>query len=386
MAGYDIPLALQTSRVIKEARTAKAFTQEKLAEIIGVEDRTIRKWESGQSSPTFLHRRMLVQVLGIQPELLGLQEQTDYSWQDAQRLVREIESSLDQGTFTSALSTASLLVRNLTRQTKRGESELGIPLNRARYLKGHALSIVQNDAPLALRDFQVMERQAKELRDHTLLCTALTYQGEMHRRMKDYDKALRVMRKALQEPDVESIVNGNVQQLLARVYIAKHDIKAAMEAMGKAEEQAFRSQQHKSNLYVCFNLCSVYIDYAKIYMGLGDTDRSLDYIAKAEKLEKRGRVAPRWLIPILLLKGEILISMVAQDETHMQRAVLNDPDYLEGVRFVQEGHLLAEKHGHQRQVQRALSLANKFGQRANRNLIISQDLGERLREMPSSFL
>src|SRR5216684_4421180 len=63
---------VELSSVIKRARRRAFLTQEEVAEKLGIDARTIRRWESGSAMPTSYSRRKLLETLAISPEELGL--------------------------------------------------------------------------------------------------------------------------------------------------------------------------------------------------------------------------------------------------------------------------------------------------------------------------
>src|SRR5690348_1984446 len=233
MNEHSAPKALQISQIIKDARLLKGLKQEQLAEEINVsEDRVVRMWELGERTPSLAHKKVLVSKMSIQPELLGLQEQTDFSPAEALSLLASTQSSFNQGTLIAALSKAELLVRNLSRQAKRGDANLHLPLIRAYYLRGMAISIVKNKPSLALNDFKEMEYLAREIEEQEWLYVARMYQAEMYRRMREYQQARLIFTEVAEAlPDSNKTIVGHHQQLLARVRLALDDSEGAMEAM-----------------------------------------------------------------------------------------------------------------------------------------------------------
>ena len=62
----------KTGRLIQELRKEKELTQMSLANILGVTDRAVSKWERGKSFPDVSMLRPLSETLGISvSELLG---------------------------------------------------------------------------------------------------------------------------------------------------------------------------------------------------------------------------------------------------------------------------------------------------------------------------
>jgi len=57
--------------VITRLRHERGMTQAQLAVVVGVDRRTIRRWESGQSKPRNSHLIRLALALDVEPEALG---------------------------------------------------------------------------------------------------------------------------------------------------------------------------------------------------------------------------------------------------------------------------------------------------------------------------
>jgi transcriptional regulator with XRE-family HTH domain len=65
------------SHILKKARLREGLTQDELAEKLGVDSRTIRRWESTEQAPALLHRRKLRTVLGLSSAELSILEDED---------------------------------------------------------------------------------------------------------------------------------------------------------------------------------------------------------------------------------------------------------------------------------------------------------------------
>lgn len=50
---------------IKELRTNQGLSQQKLAQLLGISDRAIFKWELGYSQPSANHLITMAQILGV---------------------------------------------------------------------------------------------------------------------------------------------------------------------------------------------------------------------------------------------------------------------------------------------------------------------------------
>jgi transcriptional regulator with XRE-family HTH domain len=62
---------------IRELRQGNDLTQELLAEAIGVDSRTIRRWESGETGPEFNKLEKIAETLGVPVEGLFVFQRTD---------------------------------------------------------------------------------------------------------------------------------------------------------------------------------------------------------------------------------------------------------------------------------------------------------------------
>ena len=56
---------------IQRTRFAAGFTQERLAEVVGVSRQTVAKWESGETSPDLEHAAALAEALGTTLDALA---------------------------------------------------------------------------------------------------------------------------------------------------------------------------------------------------------------------------------------------------------------------------------------------------------------------------
>ena len=64
--------ALETGKRIQELRKGKGWTQKDLAERLSVTDKSVSKWERGQSLPDITLINPLADILGVTPaELLN---------------------------------------------------------------------------------------------------------------------------------------------------------------------------------------------------------------------------------------------------------------------------------------------------------------------------
>jgi transcriptional regulator with XRE-family HTH domain len=70
MRGYDMPMGYLDR--LSRLRKAKGFTQSTLAEVLGVEQPTVQRWESGKREPSLSQLFELARVLDVEPgNLIG---------------------------------------------------------------------------------------------------------------------------------------------------------------------------------------------------------------------------------------------------------------------------------------------------------------------------
>ncbi len=85
----------ETGRFIAEKRRAKNLTQEQLAEMIGVSNKTVSKWETGKCMPDYSVVERLCKVLGISVGELLAAKETDgsrsFSEEDIELLLYKME-------------------------------------------------------------------------------------------------------------------------------------------------------------------------------------------------------------------------------------------------------------------------------------------------------
>ncbi len=66
------PQTSLASQALKDYRKAHGITQEHLAEELEIDPRTLRMWENGRSPENIRELRRISDLLGIEPERLGL--------------------------------------------------------------------------------------------------------------------------------------------------------------------------------------------------------------------------------------------------------------------------------------------------------------------------
>lgn len=380
MARHDDWFTLFDGQLIKDARGRRHETQEELAEYMEVDVRTVCNWETGRTTPGQKYLPRLVEHLSLLSEQLRLVDQTDFTQQTARYQLRQAKSYFDAGRFMGARSICQVLESNLARQVSSGEQSLLPLLAYAQYFAGHASSITVDDYQAACADarlfFAKLEKVARELQDNNWLWLSLTYQAEMYRRQNMPERALDLLTKMPPETGVDVFIKGNWAQLLARTYGKLHVYDKAGEALRLAEELSFQEDKRTSDIYVCYNTCGVYEEYARIYMH-SDPEESRRYNQLAEECMPS---ASRWQVPVLFTRGETLIYLAMRAEVKRPEAVLETDEYKQGIEHVLKAVELAQEFGHKRQLWRAGRLLKQFRDSEAKSNRVAQDLTEMLRQ------
>ncbi|MDQ2715452.1 MAG: helix-turn-helix domain-containing protein, partial [Chloroflexota bacterium] len=235
----DISLA---GRFLKSYREKHSLTQEQLASDLTMEPRTLRAYENGErplNNVKELHR--IADRLGVEPELLGvvgalymprtpeeIEEALRYAW-----------SLVEESRLREARAVIERLAQNLRTQITAENPALLHSLAQTYHAAGYIVSEATKagESYEAMLYYKEMETIARLIKDDTLLNIALTYQGDMHRRLGNLDKAAIYLEAARDTaPNADSAALGNGIQLLARVYLRKGDVRNFERAMRESEE------------------------------------------------------------------------------------------------------------------------------------------------------
>ena len=141
-----------------------------------------------------------------------------------------------------------------------------------------------SEVPVAINHYHEMETVARTINNPTLLNIALTYQGDMYRRLGEIEKAITYLEAARDTtPGANAAAKGNGIQLLGRASLLKRDIKSFERAMAEAEELASTIDPAANSIHGHYNLGTVYEEYVKSYAALGQTQKALDYLKLTEQ-------------------------------------------------------------------------------------------------------
>jgi tetratricopeptide (TPR) repeat protein len=162
-----------------------------------------------------------------------------------------------------------------------------------------------SEVPLAINHYHELESVAQILNAPTLLNTALTYQGDMYRRLGDIMKALTYLEAARDTTaGTDLAARGNALQLLGRASLLNKDMQSFEKAMAEAEELAATINPAENSIHGHYNLGTIYEEYAKSYAATGQIQKALDYV---ELTEANLPPTPNNSILLMIVRAEVLI-------------------------------------------------------------------------------
>src|SRR5689334_9295302 len=274
---------------LKSYREKHGLTQEQLASDLNIEPRTLRAYENGErelNNVKELHR--IANRLGVEPEQLGVAGllYVPRTPEEIEEALQHVWSLVETSHLREAKAVVERLAQNLRTQITSENPALLRSLAHTYHCAGYIVSEATKAAESydAIRYYKEMETISRIIRDDTLLNIALTYQGDMHRRLGNLEKAAIFLEAARDTtPEADNAALGNGIQLLARIYIRKGDLDSFERAMKKAEELAQSFDAKTSSTRGHYNLGTVYEEYGRTYADLGRTFKAMEYLDLAEK-------------------------------------------------------------------------------------------------------
>src|SRR5579883_615608 len=213
------------SQVLKEHRRKHGLTQEQLAADLNIEPRTLRSWESERPTHNINELYRIADLLGIQPEDLGLSGiYTLRTTEQIEEVIQHTWTLVEESRLYEARAIIEQLARNLRSQITKEDAQLLRSLAQVYHSAGYIVSEATEakESYEAIAYYKEMEAIARILKDPTLLNIALTYHGDMYRRLGNLNKAATYLEAARDEtPGADIASLGNSIQLLARVYIRR---------------------------------------------------------------------------------------------------------------------------------------------------------------------
>ena len=202
-----------------------------------------------------------------------------------EEIVRRAWSLVEESRMYQARTTIERLIQNIQAQITSEEPALLTSLAHAYHAAGYIVSEATraNKSYGAIMYYQQMETIARILNEHTLLDIALTYQGDMYRRLGNIPKAITYLEAARDTtPQADAAAKGNGIQLLGRAYLRKGELGNFERAMAEAEKLTYMFDPATSSTRGHYNLGTVYEEYGRSYSDLGQMQKALEYLERAQ--------------------------------------------------------------------------------------------------------
>lgn len=310
MAKPRKPTTSLASQVLKEYRKAHNLRQEQLAADLSIEPRTYRAYENGEYSLTNINElRRIADLLGVEPEQLGIASSVHLlrSPEEIENVIQHVWELVDASRLYEARNTIERLIHNLHAQRTTESTAMLKSLARAYHTAGYVVSEAThaNQSYAAILHYEQMEAIARTLNDDTLLNIALTYQGDMFRRLGSIAKAITYLEAARDTtPQADSAARGNGIQLLARAYLRQSEVGAFERAMAEAEALTSTFDPAASSTQGHYSLGTVYEEYGRSYIDLGQTHKALDYLDRAQAILPQTKF---WELLVMTSRADALV-------------------------------------------------------------------------------
>src|SRR5437588_7635212 len=288
------PIPSFAGQFLKDYRKAHNLSQEQLAYDLSMEPRTLRSYENGERQLNNINElRRIADVLGIEPERLGIASSLyiPRTPEHIEEVITHVWSLVQESRLQESLTSIKRLTQNLQTQITTEDPRLLRSLARAHHAAGYVISEATraSESYEAILHYEQMETIARTLNDHTLLNIALTYQGDMYRRLGNPTQAITYLEAARDTtPQADSAAKGNGIQLLGRAYLRvvlagnAERMKDFDRAMAKAEELAYTFDPTASSTQGHYGPGMVYEEYGRSYTDLGQTHKAMEYLERAQ--------------------------------------------------------------------------------------------------------
>jgi transcriptional regulator with XRE-family HTH domain len=279
---------------LKYYRKSRNLSQEQFAYDLSIEPRALRAYENGERQLHNINElRRIADVLGIEPERLGIASSLfiPRTPEHIEEVITHVWSLVEESRLLEALTIIRRLTDNLQTHITTEDPKLLQSLARAHHAAGYVISEATraSESYEAILQYENMEAIARSLNDHTLLNIALTYQGDMYRRLRNLTKAITFLEAARDTtPQADTAAKGNGMQLLGRAYLRvvlagdTERMKDFERAMTTAEELAYTFDPTTSSTQGHYGPGMVYEEYGRSYTDLGQTQKAMEYLERAQ--------------------------------------------------------------------------------------------------------
>jgi len=340
------------------------MTQEQLAYQLGIEPRTLRAYENGERQLNNVNElRRFAEVLDIKPELLGVATPIyiPKSPEEIDAIVKQTWTLLDEPRVTEARNLVEKLVRNTNEQITTEDPKLLKSLAQALHAAGYVTGLGTRSKEIAvpMHYYHELEDIARLIKDNTLLSVALTYQGDMLRRSGDITNAISYLEAARDAaPKADKSTRGNALQLLGRTYLLAKDRRSFDRAMGEAEELAYQIDPLTDSTRGQYNPAAVYEEYGKSYGILGQPQKALDFLDRAEKARPKTQF---WATLLDIARAEVLVYNGQVDE---------------GLPLALRAAEISQLQGHRRRLERIYGMRRFLNRKAIEYAKAEENLGD----------
>jgi transcriptional regulator with XRE-family HTH domain len=272
---------------LKDDRSEHGLSQEQLAEELGIEPRTLRRYETGERAlDNVVELRRIAETVGLSPDRLGLAPVQESARTPAQidAVVERVWTLVEASRMVEATNVITRLIDDTRTKITREDPDFLRSLAHAYHAAGYvaAVSTRAHEAHRALPAYHEVEVLGRAIEDPTLINIGLTYQGDMHQRRGDVTTALTYLEAARDVKGADNAAMGNGIQLLGRAYLRMGNLGAFERAMAQSEEMTALFDPANSSTRGHYNLGTVYEEYGRGYAGLGVMPKALDYLDRAQ--------------------------------------------------------------------------------------------------------
>ena len=272
---------------LKDYRSEHGLSQEQLAEELGIEPRTLRRYETGERAlDNVVELRRIAETLGLAPDRLGLApvQESARTPEQIDAVVERVWTLVEASRMVEATNVITRLIDDTRTKITREDPDFLRSLAHAYHAAGYvaAVSTRAHEAHRALPAYHEVEVLGRAIEDPTLINIGLTYQGDMHQRRGDVITALTYLEAARDVKGADSAAMGNGIQLLGRAYLRMGNLGAFERAMAQSEEMTALFDPANSSTRGHYNLGTVYEEYGRSYAGLGVMPKALDYLDRAQ--------------------------------------------------------------------------------------------------------
>ncbi|MBV9690667.1 MAG: helix-turn-helix transcriptional regulator [Ktedonobacteraceae bacterium] len=350
---------IDIGQALRDYRKSYKLTQEQLAERLGVEPKTIIRWENGQPLRSVEKLHHYADLLGISPITFGLQPLRPRSPEEIDTVVAHGWGLLSQARYREARNTLETLLLDV--HIESDDEILLRALAGAHYLAGQVVAetVRTDEVAKAINYFQTLQDIARQINDDTWLNVALTYQGDMFRRAGEISKAVAISEGARDNtPQAHALAQGNNAQLLARIYVVQGNMRNFEQEMRRAEDIAAAGPLE--GITITYSLGTVYADWARMLAKQGKMQQALSYNQLAKQHFPQ---LPRWELFMKVIQSE---AMVYGDELD------------EGLKIAKEAAHLALEQGDIRMLECIYAIRKYLRQQRVRFGRADDELGEML--------